>query len=98
MQERTDNYGNVIARVDVGTYVEPDGWGIGNKLNPGLEGFCPYYLPTNSGGPIKELAVRVEITGRSRQRRHGGYYVRVKVIFVGDCEPDTVVKGWVPAV
>lgn len=98
MQERTDNYGSVIARVDVGTYVEPDNWGIGEVLKPGLAGFCDYYLPTHSGGPVKELGVNVEITGRTRQRRCGGWYVRCRITFVGDCEPDTVVKGWVPAV
>ena len=98
MQEVHDKYGSVIARVGVGTYVEPELWGIGNKLEPGLAGFCDYYLPTNSGGPIKEIAVNIEITGRTRIRRSGGWYVRAKVTFVGDGEPSTHTGGWVPAV
>ena len=98
MQEGYDKYGCVITRVDVGTYVEPEGWGIGNLLKKGLDGFCQYYLPVNSGGPIKELAVNIEITGRTRQRRCGSYYVRVKITFVGDGEPDTITHGWVHSV
>ena len=94
----TDKYGSVIARVDVGTYVEPEQWGIGNLLNPGLDGFCSYYLPTNSEGPVKEVAVNVTITGRTRIRRQGGYWVRVKIEFVGDGEPSTFTGGWVHAV
>ena len=98
MQEGHSVDGQVIARVDVGTHVEPEHWGIGNLLKPGLAGFCDYYLPTNSGGPVKEVAVNVTITGRTRIRRCGGYYVRVKVTFKGDGEPDTHTGGWVPAV
>jgi hypothetical protein len=82
--------------IKVGTYVRPDGWGLGNCLTAGLEGFCDFYLPTNSGGPIKEVAVNVEVTGRTMQRREGSYWVRVKITFVGDGEPDVVVRGWTP--
>ena len=99
MQEGHSVDGQVIARVDVGTYVEPEDWGIGNLLKSGLAGFCDYYLGTNSGGPIKEVAVNVTITGRKRIRRQGGYsYVRVRIEFVGDGEPSTFTGGWVPAV
>ena len=98
MIEKIGEYGGVIARVDVGPYITPDNWGIGNCLTKGLEGFCDYYLPVNSGGPIKEVAVNIEITGRTRQRRNGDYYVRVKITFVGDGEPDTITHGWVRSV
>ena len=98
MQEGYSGDGQVIARVDVGTYVEPEKWGIGNLLKPGLAGFCDYYLPTNSGGLIKELAVNVTITGRKRVHRQGSYWGRVKVTFVGDGEPDVTTGGWVHAV
>ena len=98
MQEGYSGDGHVIARVDVGTHVEPEHWGIGNLLKPGLAGFCDYYLPTNSGGPVKEVAVNVTITGRTRIRRQGGYWVRVKIEFVGDGEPSTFTGGWVHAV
>lgn len=96
MIERTNEYGQVIARLGIGTYVKPDGWHIGNVLKKGLDGFCDYYLLTNNN-VIKELAVNVEITGRTRRRISGDYYVRVKITFVGDCEPDTVSGGWIPA-
>ena len=97
MQERTDNHGQVIARVDVGTYVKPDGWTYGSVLKPGLNGFCDYYLPTNSGGPIKEIATNIIVTGRQRRRVMGDWFVRAKIIFVGDGEPNTETSGWVAA-
>ena len=98
MQERTDNFGSVIARVGVGTYVKPDDWVYGSLLKAGLPGFCDYYLPVNSNGPIKEVAVNIEITGRSRRRLMSDWYVRAKITFVGDGDPDVIVHGWVPAV
>ena len=82
--------------IKVGTYVKPDGWPLGNCLTKGLEGFCPFYLPTNSGGPVKEVAVRVDVTGRKAMRIMGGWFARVKITFVGDDEPDVVVRGWTP--
>lgn len=85
-----------MLEVKVGTYLEPENWGIGDCLRPGLDGFCQFYLPTHSGGPIKELAVNVEITGHKPRWRQGAWYMRVKIIFVGDGEPDTITRGWVP--
>jgi hypothetical protein len=82
--------------LQVGSYIEPDHWRIGNLLRPGLEGFCQYYLPTACGGPVKEVAVNVEITGRKPRRRAGDFYLRVKITFVGDGEPDTTTGGWTP--
>jgi hypothetical protein len=82
--------------IKVGTYLEPDSWGIGELLRPGLQNFCSFYLPTHSGGPIKEVAVDVEVTGRKPRWRQGDWYMRVKITFVGDGEPDTIVGGWVP--
>lgn len=45
----------------------------------------------------KDLAVNLVVTGRSvRWNSKDGFYgVRVKVEFVGDCEPSTFVGGWV---
>lgn len=80
----------------VGHFVYPDGWnGISGVLKPGLEGFCPFYITTNSNGPIKELACRIEITGRTWQRRGGISVVRCKITFVGDCEPDVICGGYI---
>ena len=76
----------------VGSYIKPDGWPMGSVLAQG-DSFSPFRLPINSGGPIKSLAVRIEVTGRTIQRHAGSYHVRVRIIFVGDCEPDTVTFG-----
>ena len=85
-----------MTQIQVGQYVWPDGWKTGNRLQEGLEGFCPFYLPTNN--PIvTSIACNVEITGRIPQKRFGDYYLRAKITFIGDGQPDTVWGGWVPA-
>ena len=82
--------------VKVGTYVVPDGWrGMGEKLESGLDGFCDYYLPTHSGGPIKQVAVNVKVTGKLPRRRQDDFWARVQVTFVGDGEPNVVTGGWI---
>lgn len=79
----------------LGCYVRPDNWPLGNILAAGLDGFCSYYLPTNSLGPIKSLAVNLMFTGKVTHRREGGYYRRARLEFVGDGEPNTYTGAWV---
>ena len=68
--------------------------GHGNLLVTG-DSFSTFRLPTNSGGPIKSLAVEIEVTGRTyRYSAAGNRQIRVKITFPGDCEPDTVTHGW----
>jgi hypothetical protein len=80
----------------VGSYIKPKHWPLGSCLAAG-DSFSPFRLPTNSEGPIKSLAVRVEVSGRKLGRaagRAGGLTVAVKITFVGDGEPDTVTSGY----
>jgi hypothetical protein len=90
--DRTPSIGSIIVR-DCHTS------GIGTKLTKG-ETPCPgfagsmFRLATLTQGPIKDLAVNILITGRSLQRKWGSLYVRVKIVFVGDCEPNTETGGW----
>jgi hypothetical protein len=67
---------------------------MGGRLKPSTWDKAQFYLPTNSGGPIKELAVNVTVTGRTLQRMQGDLFVRVKIEFVGDGEPSTFTGGW----
>jgi len=76
----------------VGKYVKPDGWVLGGQLIEG-DDFSALRLTTNSGGPITDLAVRIEVTGRTLRTMHGTLAVRVRVIFVGDGEPDSFCGG-----
>ena len=80
----------------VGTYVEPDGWSIGECLKVGLDGFCDFYLPTGYTFGVTQVAVNIKITGRTPIRRLGSYYRRVQITFLGDGEPNTVTGGWIP--
>jgi len=79
-----------------GQYIQPDQWYISQPLIEG-DDFSPLRLLTGSGqngGPIKSLAVRVDITGRTLQTHQGGRAVRVRITFLGDGEPDTHSGGW----
>jgi hypothetical protein len=82
--------------IQVGSHIQPDGWKIGNVLEAGLPGFCPFYLKTNNP-IITRLACNVELVGRVLRRRLGDYYMRVRITFIGDGEPDVVCGGWIPA-
>lgn len=80
----------------VGSYIKPKLWPLGSCLIEG-DSFSPFRLPVNSDGPIRDLAVRIEVTGRKLGRAAGvgqGLTVAVKIIFVGDGEPDTVTSGY----
>ncbi len=67
--------------------LDGDGWSV-----PGYAG-CDFRFPIFAG-PIKNVAVNVEVVGRTLQRRSGADWVRVKIEWVGDCEPSTFSKGW----
>ena len=88
----------------VGSYVILDASrnNIGEHLLEGDdyvdEGFhgCEFRWPN----PVREwrtsraIAVNVQVTGRTIQYRWGGRFVRVKIEWVGDCEPSTFSGGW----
>ena len=95
------------ARVRVGTY-EIDAPTVGSRLYTETDAvtralfaceypeFAPFRLEsaalkavTGCVGP----AVRVEVTGRTIQRKYGENVVAVRVVVVGDGEPDTVLTG-----
>jgi len=87
-------------RPEVGSLIELDDRDhIGELLREGDDFTCPGYpgcdfrFPINFG-PIKDVAVNVKVTGRTRQIRTGSHWVRVQVEFVGDCEPSTFAGGW----
>lgn len=56
---------------------------ITRQLLPGDDVF-PLFLECHSNGPIKSVAVRVEVTGRTVKLLHGGCAVRVKLFFLND--------------
>lgn len=88
----------------VGSYVEIDGHNLGECLLEGDEPFggwagCQFRWP-NPVLPWQTkhaIACDVTITGSTLQRRHGGLYVRVKVVWVQDGEPNTNSRGWILA-
>lgn len=75
----------------VGKMVQPDGWGSWEELLP-----CDDWDRADYRIAVKkyDLAVRVEVTGNTVQMVEGVQAVRVKITFVGDCEPDSITRGW----
>lgn len=90
--------GGTVELPKVGSLIELDGRRVGERLVACEDvRFAPFRFPsaalkavTGCVGP----ACRVEITGRTVQLRVGGCWVRVKVVFVGDGDPDTEARGW----
>jgi len=78
----------------IGSFIKPDGWALGSKLEASDWDAAAFRIPLNSAGPITSLAVNVIVTGRTWQRRNASYYVRVRIEFVGDGEPSTFTTGW----
>lgn len=58
---------------------------------------APFMMPAQDGIPA--VAVRVEISGRTVRYDAVGNnpVIRVRIIFVGDCEPNQTVGGWILA-
>jgi hypothetical protein len=90
-------------KAEIGSYVLIGNRLIGETLKAGTQfadaGFrgCQFYLPTQNGGPIRQVAVDIRVTGRTLQRRPyqaDSLFVKVQIVFVGDCEPDTYADGW----
>jgi len=87
-----DTYYDVQPRVGDTIYI--DEWGAWADLIEDETGWekCDYRIPIKGG--FYELAVRIEVTGRTIQWRQGAPMVRIKIVFVGDGEPDKVCRGW----
>jgi hypothetical protein len=90
-------YGNEVAAA-VGTHVWVAEKPIGENLMPGSDfsdsSFpgCDFYFPV--GGPIKQVACNIHVTGKTLQWKHGVLCVKVKIEWVGDGEPSTFCPGW----
>jgi hypothetical protein len=99
---RNDTREPVAIQAHVNSYVQLDGGRLGDKLLVGDdfvdEGFagCDFRYPN----PVREwresraIACNVHVTGRTFQFKSGYRVVRVKVEWVGDCEPSTFTSGW----
>ncbi len=77
----------------VGAYVMTDNWRPFGCLLQG-DNFSSFRIEITPGGPIKDIAIEVEITGRLAQYFEGGWWIRCKITYPGDGEPDSVCRGW----
>ena len=80
----------------VGSVIQPDGWGLPSTLvDEDWWDKAEFRLPSPTYFDVSS-AVNVELSERSKKIYVTGsaYKLRVKITFVGDCEPDIVVHGW----
>lgn len=91
--------GGLTAEVKAGCTIDLEGRTWAEELVAcEVPEFAPYRFPSQTLRAVTGCvgpACRVEITGRTIQIRAGKtLWVRCKVVFVGDGEPDTEVAGW----
>ena len=81
----------------VGDFLGLDGGCLCGTVLSQDDGFKDSGFPGCQFRTDRELAVNVVVTGRSVRwnSRDAFFGVRVRVEFVGDCEPSTFVGGWV---
>ena len=88
-----DRFNKADLTPKLGSWVTPDGWQLGGgTLVESDWNKADFRLTTSHEG--LELAVKVEVSGRKVHFTSTGSRVRVKVTFLGDCEPDTETHGW----
>lgn len=80
--------------------VRGDEWRWGTPLKAGqcqeaIDGFdgADFTITMPHSGVRRH--VNVVITGRKPAWKWGDRWLRCNIVIVGDCEPDTVVKGWI---
>ena len=93
------NHVQEIAEPAVGSCIWLDGGSLcGIALREGDDfvdsGFAGCEFRTDRG-----TAINIKVTGRTFQRYAGafGEVVRIRIEFVGDCEPSTFTGGWIAA-
>ncbi len=87
-------YGREVS-VAVGSIIQPDNWNSAHALESSNWDQAEFILPTGHDCGITHLAVNVTITGRDYVRRAGGsYWIRCRIVFVGDGTPDVRHSGW----
>lgn len=87
-------YGTAYS-IGVGSYIDFD-HRLGECLLPSDWERADFRMPTRAGGPIESVAVNVELTGRTFQRRpySDDLWIKARVEFVGDDEPSTFAPAW----
>lgn len=90
--------GGYEVKAEVGSVIRLDEKNYSEVLLEGEDfvdsGFpgCDFRFPVMNG--LHKIAVNIMVTGRTSQYRDGARWVRVKIEWVGDCEPSTFSGGW----
>lgn len=91
MKNKTYNYFGTEHGPKFGAYILMDNWRPSDCLMEG-DSFSPFRLNSNHAG--QSFALSIEITGRTYRRFESCNWVRIKITFPGDGEPDSYTKGW----
>lgn len=80
---------------ELGRRVQPDGWNSPSHLVESDWDKADYRLPSCNYLDLS-FAVKVQLSARSKKVYCSGRQmrVRVQITFVGDCQADVVVHGW----
>jgi len=83
----------------VGDFVEPDEWRIGETLDK-ADDFSDGSFPgcqfrMHSYTADADLAVNIKVTGKPHLHGYDRYKSHCKIEFVGDGEPSTFAGGWI---
>lgn len=86
---------NENCQPELGSVIQPDGWGLRSHLTEETWEKADFRLPSPTYTDVSS-AVKVSLSTRSKKVYFSGFEtkVRVQIIFVGDCEPDLIVHGW----
>jgi hypothetical protein len=79
------------SRPTVGKLLEPDGWKVGKELLADDTDMGAFRIRSQYGFT---LPVNITVSGWTLQRRGDTRWVRVRIEFVQDGEPNTQHKGW----
>lgn len=86
----------------VGNWLEPDGWKLGGLLSESNWEAADFRVGSTNAFDLYSdrpagIAINLEITGRDLRYRPGrgpANWIRVRIVWVGDGEPDTFSGGW----
>lgn len=90
------NFKGEVVLPQVGNLVLVDNWGLCGRLLKPSEWDAAEYRIESVRIPNLEMAVNIVVAGRTLQKRpyQEGFWVRIKIVFVHDGEPNVNHAGW----
>lgn len=84
--------------IKIGNYIKKDGQAIGDRIfdcDDWDEADFRYPNPITEWRESHAIACKIKITGRKERFFQGAAWMRIEITWIGDCEPDTITRGFV---